>query len=1305
MCVCIYVISSISCCNIAISCCIAMKTVVLGYLSFHYKNTSITQLLLTCKYYGSIRLCIIVSSKIDCCITSLDMYSWVAHVLLLLPLALSSLYQCSNGEVIHVNDNQTLESYLCGKGKSRLTHGTTLQLSTSSNYMLLTRYQDFCVLEHLIDLTITSGSSSSRATIKCVADGCLECDGVGIGFFNMSGLRLVNLQLIGCGAGIPTDVLQYVNDSDASPLYVAPEQKAVLVLNHCTNVQLLNITIKKFKGFGLLTVNLNGKNKFDNLIVAYTNGTMFYFLNSTLVGSSTYSSITITGAQFEHNVVKQAGPYFDLNQYYKTQAIGKQVVRQPLVGSAGVSFIFAQNFTADIIMNDSTSFGNAGSIAGGAYVLFLNHFGSSTVSIHHIQMRENYSLHRKGSCGMLVQFASIGQVMDANKSWVPLEITDSIFASNTPSFSSPEAVSGAIAIYQYVEMASNSSVVLRNVSFYNTSHQDSTCSCLCARFAVAELAGVTVSKAINLYLEDIVAINNGNGYVTSSNALFSFEALANVTIVGDRGCVFSDNHGSVIKARLTAVYLQGNLTFTNNRGLQGAVFHLADLAYLVLMEPLNATFTHNRAFYFGGVLYRYSTEDVNSVCVIHTDKAETINNIRVNFFNNTAMKSGNSIYAYPFYNCTLLNGYNNILSFYHRLFNFILTSNSALNQIASRAEKVCTCVQNGNMSRPDCDSKPSPSTVFAGSKVNFTICGVDAAGTIVYSPVTIRVYVLTTHGMFEKTAAAHIPDLEQSRELLENTCTDISVTILRSNDDDDIVNVTLAVAHLQEQPTHQFNIAIQPCPTGFVLNSTLGSCVCDPRLRALGHLSCQIDGRTVSGLSKGWLGLVNGTVGYSTVCQIEACNPRTTTVNLLLPDDICLNNRSGILCGGCQDNLSAVLGSYLCLSCSNYGPIYIIPLFALAGIVLVMLLMALRITVSSGTIVGLVFYANISQTNILPYITDEYWLFLRVIISFLSLDLGFPLCLFNGMTALHKSLLQFVFPLYLWLILLVIALIGRYSRPISKLLVHNITTQVLATLLFLSYSSLTGASLFGLIPAEVNIGNETELVWFFNGNVQYFSFAGGHIFLAILAIITMLLFVLPYTVIATVGVWMMRFRRFATYFKPLVDAHHAPYKDKWRFWFGVRLWVMLYAEVAYLVFRQIGYTLVHGLDLVVLVPFLLFQAYLHPYKNHILNLLDLFLMTNLTMAVLIITLVEERFRQMTALISAGITSITFLIIVAYHVFALCYVKVCLYRRQKYQEADPIVHEFSRGEPPAERIDSDNDDNRLRESLLGFVDAY
>ena len=70
----------------------------------------------------------------------------------------------------------------------------------------------------------------------------------------MSGLRLVNLQLISCGAGIPTDVLQYVNDSNASPLYVAQEQKAVLVLNHRTNEQLLNISQWKEQMLHILSI-------------------------------------------------------------------------------------------------------------------------------------------------------------------------------------------------------------------------------------------------------------------------------------------------------------------------------------------------------------------------------------------------------------------------------------------------------------------------------------------------------------------------------------------------------------------------------------------------------------------------------------------------------------------------------------------------------------------------------------------------------------------------------------------------------------------------------------------------------------------------------------------------------------------------------------------------------------------------------------------------------------------------------------------------------------------------------------------
>ena len=69
-------------------------------------------------------------------------------------------------------------------------------------------------------------------------------------------------------------------------------------------------------------------------------------------------------------------------------------------------------------------------------------------------------------------------------------------------------------------------------------------------------------------------------------------------------------------------------------------------------------------------------------------------------------------------------------------------------------------------------------------------------------------------------------------------------------------------------------------------------------------------------------------------------------------------NRSGVLCGECAEGLSLMLGSNKCGQCSNVYLTLLLP-FALAGIGLVAILIALNLTVSVGAINGLIFYANI----------------------------------------------------------------------------------------------------------------------------------------------------------------------------------------------------------------------------------------------------------------------------------------------------------------------------------------------------------
>ena len=84
--------------------------------------------------------------------------------------------------------------------------------------------------------------------------------------------------------------------------------------------------------------------------------------------------------------------------------------------------------------------------------------------------------------------------------------------------------------------------------------------------------------------------------------------------------------------------------------------------------------------------------------------------------------------------------------------------------------------------------------------------------------------------------------------------------------------------------------------------------------------------------------------------------------------------------------------------------------------------------------------------------TSPYSLY-STFIAWLNLDLGIELCFYNGMDAYFKTWLQFLFPLYIWLIVVAIIYISRHSSKFSRLFRNN-AVQVLATLFLLSYAKL-----------------------------------------------------------------------------------------------------------------------------------------------------------------------------------------------------------------------------------------------------------
>ncbi len=127
------------------------------------------------------------------------------------------------------------------------------------------------------------------------------------------------------------------------------------------------------------------------------------------------------------------------------------------------------------------------------------------------------------------------------------------------------------------------------------------------------------------------------------------------------------------------------------------------------------------------------------------------------------------------------------------------------------------------------------------------------------------------------------------------------------------------------------------------------------------------------------------------------------------PDDQCANNRGGILCGGCRENFTLALEGSKCIECSSrYALLWMIPVCVLAGIALVALLLVCNMTVSHGTLNGLIFYANIvSITGLTNPQNCSIHPILSIFIAWINLDFGIETCFYPGLDSYYKTLLQF----------------------------------------------------------------------------------------------------------------------------------------------------------------------------------------------------------------------------------------------------------------------------------------------------------
>ena len=276
------------------------------------------------------------------------------------------------------------------------------------------------------------------------------------------------------------------------------------------------------------------------------------------------------------------------------------------------------------------------------------------------------------------------------------------------------------------------------------------------------------------------------------------------------------------------------------------------------------------------------------------------------------------------------------------------------------------------------------------------------------------------------------------------------------------------------------------------------------------------------------------------------------------PDIQCNNNRSGILCGKCKPGYSLTLGTNNCKQCTNIYLLLLAP-FGLAGILLIVFLSLTDMTVTAGTINGLLFFANIvrkNQATFFPPWPRAAKGFLSVFIAWLNLDLGISTCLYDGLDPYALAWLQFSLPIFIWLLAFGIIIASRHFAFMSKLCGSNIV-HVLATLFLLSYTKFQRTIAAGLSFSIVDMSNGTNLfVWLNDGNVRYLE--GKHVPLFLVSVLFLFALFIPYTFSITFGPWLQSKTQYKVFrwvlkLKPFFDAYFGPLKDKHRYWTGVLL--------------------------------------------------------------------------------------------------------------------------------------------------------
>ena len=945
----------------------------------------------------------------------------------------------------------------------------------------------------------------------------------------------------------------------------------------------------------------------------------------------------------------------------------------PVVNAAGLTILYTQqNFSVNVQISSTIFHHNYGTYSGAMLVLHFNSVTNSQTLIDSGNIfRENYNLLscHGAALSFLIMFS---RSLNTYKSNIyPLVVSNSRFSSQKEwvDFADKGAVSVLIQNPPSNENF-NVTVTFSNVIFIKNLIK-TTGSCL---YATTYSYEDSPFKHLIIVLENIVATKNSQVGLSTSISKAGMFTMINVKTLYINGTNshYYDNSGSVFEVIDTNIILDGNMLFEGNRGERGAVFKLYGSSTFHLNNGLRATFINNIAHTKGGAIYAH--DDIYKTIKQCTFQMSSLFqnmtgfNISMIFINNTAGLSGSSIYSTNLYNCYINRTYiirsHNAKYYYDSIFHMDSSEHSPLN-LSTLSKSHCICSKNKCIHYLSDTEVVLPNisiSAYPGQTLHVPMAAIDEIGNFVYAIVSLDLAKSKHHSgnlPLIPLSSWYTSSHDENQALLEShQCTLVNFTLYKRDSNSKRINdAVLVISSADDSSLLKIKLNLLDCPLGFKLNAIKGICQCSPVINKLGlvgnysptclvvsnysYLQCPLATITRPPDSAAWAGLMNITnganqttvFGVALTCH-ESCNFNQDYTMFLIngsdvliadPNNYLVNHlplcppiKTGPLCSTCTTvngiKYSVVFGSSECKQCSNWWLLTLI-LYAVAGPLLIYLLFALKLTLSNGTLNGIIFYAQaigILNINMLSshQVISSIYSSAHVFLSILNLNLGFPLCFYNGMTELWKAGLSLLFPLYLLTIVVVLIIFSRYSLWLSNRIAHS-SVQVLVTVVHLSFISMFTAISNIVTPINIytnDTSNPILKVWYKDGTVEYGK--GGHLILMLLIIVVVIPVLLSYFTIIAAGRPLMRLGKFREYIRPVYEAIHGPYKHNKEFFFTTRLLLLVFLYTLYILFRTGDTYKAFVIGIPIAAIYMTIEAYCRPFRKMWVNLLDLFIMWN-----------------------------------------------------------------------------------------------